>query len=498
MKYKEYDTIFITLSVILLVFGIFYGIWFFNLKNTSKNTNTSLETEITSEDIKDKDVLYKVKEIDINAESYNLLANKYIEKVNSDGRYSYINISSKTVIDNTNMLNVGNDKNLYDVVYDDNTLTISYVNKGELVNIYSIHKEANFFSKVYCYSKDNYYLIGFVLTDENTDYLYYINDKKVKEIELKDYYFLGDYFYDDNNFIVTHDPKNIVISSSGHSSNDNPKVFNIEEEKIILDSKYEDIISIGNSMFIVNKNNKATIVNSDDRSITIPYDFIDKVGDYYLVCRDDKIAVLDKNKKAISDFVIPYNGNEHDYHNFYITNYDAFMYKNTLVVIPYDTSKESSELYFLNSENKLSKVVDNNFYFKDFIYSYDSISNSFNIYDDSFNLLFIIKINDYFMGMPYYELEIERLGDTIALSKDDKKYYFDYKTGDEVEELKEYEIKFTNSIKLVFKDNKFTVHINDEIYDGYEYSGDRKDVFKKIGDNYYIFGDNKYMVITKG
>lgn len=509
MKRREINTIFASISALLLVFGLIYGLFFFNLgKNKNKNSDME-ESEITVEDKKDKNVNYKVKEIEIDNGVYSLVGNKYIEKMNVDNTYTYMNLNnSKVIVKSNSKMDIGYDGMLYDVTYDDNTLTISFAKNGLMIPAYSVLKTSNFFSKVY-YVKDNYfYLLGVVLESDEVDYLYYINgDTTVKEIKLEGNYFLGDNFFDEIGCIVTSDTRYIVVSSSGHNSSTNPKVYDLIDEKIILDKKYDDIISIGDSMFIASNDNKSTIINNGGNSLTIPCDFIDRIDDYYLMTRDKKMAILDKNKKVITDFEIPYYGGDQSYHTLFNSSYTGLTYNGKLVVIPYDAaSGKSNVVYYLNKDNKLSKLNDENVYFTNFIYSYSESNNSLNVYTDEYELAYIINISDYFPGFNLYELTFNRYGDTLVLSKNDTKYYFDYKTGEKIDEVKDYVIKYTDSISIKVHSllssgenrNVFSVIINDKEYAEYNHADfDFTGVFKKIGEKYYILGDNKYLIISK-
>ena len=258
MKKREINTIFASISELLLVFGLLYGLLFFNIGKNKKDKSDMEESEITVEDKKDKDVKYKVKEIEVDSPVYSLIGNKYIEKINVDNTYTYMNLSnSKLIVKSNSKMEIGYDGMLYDVTYDDNTLTISFAKNGVMIPAYSVLKTSNFFSKVY-YVKDNYfYLMGVVLESDGVDYFYYINgDTTVKEIKLEGNYFLGDNFFDEIGCITTSDVRYIVLSSTGHNSSNNPKVYDLIDEKIILDKKYDDIISIGDGMFVASNDNK--------------------------------------------------------------------------------------------------------------------------------------------------------------------------------------------------------------------------------------------------
>jgi hypothetical protein len=507
MKRKELNTVFVTISVLLLVFGLLYGLFWFNRgKNNNKNSNSN---EITNDDKKDKDVKYEVTEVNIDTPVYEVLGNKYLEKANSDGTFTYSDLNNKDYIKNVDRLKLGIDNKLYEVKYDDNTLTISFLNKNTLIPSYSVLKESNFMSNVYYLEDDTLYLLGVVLEDDDVDYLYYINsDNTIKEIKLEKYHFLGDIYYDETDFIVTSDKRYIVVSSSGHNDSTNTKVYDLVDEKFLFDKKYDDIVSIGDSMFIVSNDNKSTIINAAGKSLTIPCDFIDRIGDYYLMIRDKKMAVLDNNKKAISDFEIPYYGNGQSYHTLFNNNYIGHVYNGKLIVETVDlVGKEQGSIYYINKDNKLKKINDTGLYIGGFLHTYSSSNNTLNVYSDSFELLHIINLNDYFEGIPYYELSVIKNGTTLIISKNDTNYFLDFETGEKVDSVRDYQITFTDSIKIKVHNllsegenkNVFTLFVKDKEYKDYNYSNPNfNGVFRKINDKYYIFGENKYAVISKG
>ena len=494
MKNKDFNTVFITLSVILLLFGVFYGIWFFN-RGKKESTIEVAELEDTY------GLKYKIDEINIEYPS-KVIGNKYLEYLKSDNVYKYSNLNNETIIDNIEKLELGYDKELYYLESGDNYLNISTIKDGTLTSIYSVNKTIEFFGKVYYSNNDNLLLMGVVITSEGKDYYYMIKDNSIKEYKFDDYYFIGDNYYNELDYFVTHDKRYIVLSSSGHNSIDNPVVYDLDKEEVLFDNRYDDIITIGNSQFIVSNNNKTIIINNKGNSLTIPYEFIDKVGDYYLVSRDKNIAILDENKRVITDFEIPYYGNNYEYHTLYNKTYNTYKYKNMLIIEPYKVGEFSTEIYYL-LDKKLYKVNDSNFYIEDFIYSYNEESSLLNIYNDSFKQLYSININDYFDGIPYYELEFKKYGNTLALSKDNIHYYFDYVTGEIKDTIEDYEQSINSNITIKIhydldKGNIFTININGVDYTDYKCdSKDINELYKKVKNKYLIFSDNKYMIISK-
>ncbi len=499
MKNKDFNTVFITLSIILFLFGVFYGIWFFN-RDKKKNNIEPNEVEIGElEDV--YGLQYIIEEKIINY-PYNLIGNKYLEQLNEDKYYKYTNLNNETIINDTDKLELAYDKNLYYIESDSNHFNINAIKNGMLTSIYSDNRDIDFFSKIYYSYNNNLMLMGVVVTSGDIECLYLISEDGIKEYKFEGYYVIGDNYFDELDYIITHDKRFIVLSSSGHNSIDNPRVYDLEKEEVLFNNRYDDIITIGNSQFIASNNNKSTIINIKGNNLTIPYELIDKVGDYYLVSRDGNIAILDDNKRVITDFEIPYYGGNYDYHTLRNKAYNKYNYKNMLVIEPYEIGKSSTAIYYL-FEDKLHKVIDSNFYIKDFIYSYNEETSLLNVYSDSFKQLYSININDYFDGIPYYELEFNKYGNTLVLSRDEVHYYFDYLSGEKIDNIADHEININNNISIkvhydLDNSNMFTININGVEYTNYKCDGrDISDVFKKIKEKYYIFGDNKYMIVSK-
>jgi hypothetical protein len=103
---------------------------------------------------------------------------------------------------------------------------------------------------------------------------------------------------------------------------------------------------------------------------------------------------------------------------------------------------------------------------------------------------------------PISELSFVKFGDTLILSNQSESKYFNFADGEEIKSIKDYEISYTDSIKLQVKNTGGnmigTLVVGDKEFTDLKYSDYHMDnLFRKISNNYYLFADNKILKISK-
>ncbi len=490
----------LTISVIVLVFGLLYGFIYFN-KDKFFAQAPSDSNKITEKDKQDKDVEYEVKTLLSDIGRYEVIDNKYLKVDDVNRGLSFYTVDGEEVLkDYDGEIFVGLDKELYKLEYRNSNIVIEVVKNGKLFTVKEINISTdNWYKVIYTNDSGTHFLVGVVFEEDSKDYLYKLDSSKTIEYVLPQKHFIGDLIDESTNTIYMYDPNYIIVTSGSRDETIDKGVYSFEEKKITIDCVYENIESINNGNFIVNIGDKASIVDGNLKSLTIPYDFIMKRNGYYLVARDGKFAIFDKNFKVLTDFEIPFYGFEYIYSG--TNNIRTAVYKDKFLVMPYEFGKDENEIYVLNNK-KLSKINLSKLYVDNFIYSFDDVTRNYNIFSDDFELLYSINVDKYFNMFPISELSFVKFGDTLILSNQSESKYFNFADGEEIKSIKDYEISYTDSIKLQVKNTGGnmigTLVVGDKEFTDLKYSDYHMDnLFRKISNNYYLFADNKILKISK-
>ena len=105
--------------------------------------------------------------------------------------------------------------------------------------------------------------------------------------------------------------------------------------------------------------------------------------------------------------------------------------------------------------------------------------------------------------IPSFRL-LERYGETLVLSNQEKSYFFNYEDGEEVSSIKDYEIQFTESIRALVhnnmdigeKNSTITFYVGDKEYKFVQYVSSIEDKFRKINNKYYFLADDKVLQLS--
>ena len=511
---KGINRIAIIISGIVLTFSLIYGLWYFNRDKIveKKEDNSNV---ITENDKKDKDVKYDVKEIKLQGEFFSLLNNKYFISTQSNGdlaqSFSYYDLDGNVLGEHLNdMLHPGLDDKLYSLSYDETKkeLTINTLINNNVYPLTVIKLDTSDYHPVY-YVDDNgfSYFLGIETVMDGVDTFYKIVESATEIIKAKGYHFIGDsVILESQAIIYTHDPNNIVVEEDSKEINKKVGVFNFKDNKVIIDFDYDNIITIGNNNFIVNVKDKTTIVNSKLKALTLPYDFIQKAGSYYIVGRDTKLAVFDEDYKVLTDFEIPYYGGDYEFHPCCGNNNGIYTLETDkgIFIITTNYEKNSEDVYFLTKKNELRTHKIDNLNVMDVYFSFDETTRNYIIFSDEFELMYSINLDKYFKDYPYYELRLERYGDTLILRSQKEAHFFNYEDGEEINGVKDYELQFTESMKAVAHSNldigddntTVTFSVGDKEYKFVYGFFTPNNVFKKIDNKYYFFADSKILQIT--
>ena len=489
---NELDRISLIMSLIVLSFSILYGIFYFNKDMFSVTTN---DYSLSETDKKDKGISYLINSMDA-PNNYELVDHRYISSLYNMGELSYYDLNlNKLYSTSSNDIEVGVNHKLYVLNNENNSIEVSYLDNNELKKIDKINNVGSYNKVYYVNSNNNYYLLGFVINSDK-EYFYLLDDDKLSVIESNDFSFCGDLV--DNNIIHTYDTNHIVITSD---NNTNYGVYDLENKKINIGINYEYIKSVGKNSYIINNDNSYSVYDGNMKRLSITYDYIDKVFNYYITFRDKKVTILDKDLKAITSLDYKINDELKDENNNirYSDIFSYYKYKNDLILVD-----SNNKVFLINKEGKVySKDIDRFsitnclYYIKD---------NSIYLLDEELNELYSIDLSYYYNMNSVVSLKVTLYGNTLVVDDYNTKNYFSYSDGNKLDDIEDYDINFTESIKIRLhkvrdNDNEYNevvLTVGEEEVKGLILSDvDESKLFKKINNNYYLFTDNKIIEISK-
>ncbi len=195
---------------------------------------------------------------------------------------------------------------IYEKKYSTNDIDVKKLIDGKFIPIirqtYTSDTEAANSGKLV---DENNKLIGAYDNNETSGHLYLYENDTWKGITLKDLGIFGfenaaceDKHVYDNQYIITYDK----TKTSENSYYSYLGIYDIKNDKELVKPVYELLVSIGDKKFIAQKDGKTGIIDVNGKVLLdFQYDFIEKVGSYYIVNKNNGIVVLDSNYKEISD-----------------------------------------------------------------------------------------------------------------------------------------------------------------------------------------------------
>ena len=339
-----------------------------------------------------------------------------------------------------------------------------------------VYEEENSEEDILYYDDFDYYLLGFEAintANDNDDSIYYpLNGE---EVELKGIGFKGDEVrLSIDQYVVTNNKDYITYYKvDKNRKNDLQGIYSLKDKKVLINATYDGIHSSMKNTYVVEKNNKAGIIDINEKKLVdFEYDFIDDNGDYYVVSKNGKMAIMDKNYKVISDYFIKYPGGDYIYelccsnrNSFALEKFgDKYLY---FVDNDYlnetqsdDEEKESkNEVYIVNSDYTMKKTSARDYYIGDdgkTIFLRSEKDNKVYVYDNKLNLKFEIDLNKY--NVKENDVYFTIFGNTIY--DIDNELYFDLKTGKELEDKKV--VAEFNNVRIEFEKEQVDIIIDNK------------------------------------
>lgn len=510
----------LALIILAIVFGSWY--WYTHIYN---NDRVSIKEE---KEVKEyKTVKYTVGE----GKKIDILNGKYLIEHTDNVLYKIMDLQTNVLYEgklDCESVIEGVDSNIYVIKNEyaelENRILVYKLEDKELKEVEDLSKKGVYYTELkyqYDRNKKDYKTIGFVGTrisyDENMNEMFktYIYTLGGEEYELDDYFLVGDEARSNaEDSIVTYDENNIIIGII-ENNKQVMGLYNVDNKKIVIKPQYDGLYTDKDDNYIALKGEKAGIINNKLKKIlNFEYDFIDRNDGYYVVAKNGKMAIMNDNYKLVTKYVFDYQRTNLDIgytYNLLSRSFNTFssvkmMDKYILSInsaeIKYGLDYNKHETYVINSDGTYDTFKANMFVAMEesnLIYSYDTASNKFTLYDKDFKEKYTIDVNAYdYEDIPALKLINEN---TLVLILDSN-VYFDYETGEEIEGIKEYSavvngvtINYNSSKKQVsyMIENKKVADVNVEGFDNL------KTYFTKIDDNSFYFATPKeFVYINKG
>ncbi len=485
-KYKL-DRITLIMSLLVFSFSALYGFFYFNRDMFSAATN---DYSLSESDKKDKDIKYEINELDAPY-NYELVDHRYLSSLSNMGELSYYDIDTKKLFETYDgEVEIGVNHKIYLLKDNYTSITVSYLD-DDGVKIIDVISNIKKYNKVYYVNNNSYYLVGFILNNEKEEF-YLIEDDKISVIESDDYSFFGDSV--DNNIIFINDKDHIIVTKDNNSKFG---VLDLTSKKINISINNDYIKSIGKNNYIIYNDNKASVYDGSMKRLSITYDYIDKIFNNYIAIRDKKITILDKDLKVISnlDYVIgdDVTSEKTSYDNLF----SYYKFKDNLILVDKDNN-----VILIDKDGKVYIKEIENFSITNILYNLKD--GVLHILGEGLTELYNINLKDYYEN-ELISVKAELVGSTIVVDDFNTKHYFKPYTCEELDDIEDYYINFTESIKVkvsrVKEDNeynKLTLTVKEEsINDLVINNIEEEKIFKKINNNYYLFTDNKIIKISK-
>lgn len=516
---KKGKKIIIIIAIILLLTALGTG-GFLMWKELSKKEEP--KKVVKKEKIKTTDKL-KLIEYTGEGEEY-IVRGDYILNVQDNELYAILSYEGQEIIKLDTPLTyseiyLSNDNGLYieDLMSSDdnseNALDLYYFN-GEKIEDYYKSTEDNVVIKpiVQYYYKDNkidneqYTLLGYNLLDNENKENNIYNVKNKKKAKYGSCLIKGSTPYDSSlNYQVSFDGKYITCQE-----NEKMGVLEISNGKEIIEPTYDSLYQDPQGTFIATKDKKSGIIDIKlKKKVDYTYDFIYPFQGGYLVNQNNKLAIMDANYQLVIDYSFDYQKSttkettfkpeitKDSENTFKISKHNQKYFLAINNINDSVTSQDEftkKEAYIIDENGEIKTIVETAIYTEDIIYSYNSPTQEITVYDDKLEELYKISLKDY--DIKNEDISISKYGQAIAVSVGGQKIFFDFKTGEELEEnIYSYEL---NNIKVTIDEDSEEITFYDDNQENKDLSGNIINglQYKELENGTFFINDKERLIVV--
>lgn len=474
-KFLDELKAFFILALIIVVFVLGGWYWYTHVYDGGKPRESVKEEKNVDE--------YKTaKYVVADGRELSVLNDKFLVEYDSKNIYKVMDMKTNVLFEGEEAYSYfteGIDGNFYAIsdadADNENILTIFKLSNKKLEKVKELMSSGVYFTSIVYRENENSehsYTLGFSgtrfsydedMNEQNTTFLYTLEGK---EYELSNYSLVGDEVrLDVADPVVTYDKNHIIVGSKSTYAEMVYGVYDLSADAIIIKPQYEGLYT-NKGNYIAIKDGKAGIVTDKLKKIVdFQYDFIAMFDDYYVVSKQNKMAIMDASYKLVTDFSFAYQKTSEDIPYSYkvccsgmntFTSYkvgEKYILVTNHLELEREIQYDKHETYVIDESGQYKTIVASQFVVSPetgLIYAYDNIKKIVTVYDSSLEELYQISLASYdFVGVPVLHL---LHGNTIEIQLDSS-IYFDYETGEEIENLKEYSA-LVNGITIKYDQSK--------------------------------------------
>ena len=501
--FDEFLAFLVIIIVICLVIGGAYY-WYNNYYEEKEDIKAEEHEVLNTE--------YKVVSYTSEKDNIVIVNDNYLVEYNKDKSkiYKVMDRSLNVLFDGeleASTLLPGVDGSLY--AYNDedaeseNLITLYKFKDDEFVIVKEISDVGYYYSSIV--NKDNngyYYLMGFY-GEENSDQsksTVYLLDGTSNEIE--NTLLVGDFNRGSTDTSVVSRNKDYVVVQDVKTKKYG--LYDINANQLVIDTSYNELRCTFNNNFVVNKEGLTGILNDKSKKVLdYQYDFIDIQDGYYVVGKNNKLGIMDKDYKMITGMDFDFQVTN-SIRNYSYTKSNTFMsYKvNDMILLVTNVndgimSFNNHKAYLISSNGEYETITETSIYYDDkhnFMYSYDINTDVYTIYDLDNDKI----IDSYEVSLDNYELkkvDIVKFNDSTILIND--KIYIDYKENKEVEIEDSYIDSYTfdiYSVKFDAENKKMSLYALDSLKSSFDCEVDDEYYVRNDGTFYFIIGNSYYSI----
>ncbi len=456
---KRVDKVFIWILVLFVICGIGYAS-FIMYKNGGIKFLSNNKKEV-EKNKKEEENATTIKEVKVDG---NLLYfdNYILEVENYDKLIALYDLDGKVIKEYSenftfdNNIYAGKNGELYSINYEygddytNNAILYDLTSKKDS-KVLELDGSASYFTALYydANGKNHNVLIGFVETifkdngDENYK-IHYLNGDVVD---------LGSYQIDsisprldtESPIKVLNDKYSVVINYN--KTNSKYGVVDLKTGDLVIDCNYNLLFQADDNTFVAKMDGKTGLIDlKTKKELPYEYDFIAPSNGFFVVGKDNKLAIVDDKYKFVTDFNFDYQTiNKGDSYSYRVccANFNTFhaikiddKYLLTINVNSalMDIDYNKDEAYIISSDGTYETIKEHDFgVSSDLVYFYDIDNKLISLYDGKLEHVSDISLKDYDIPNDSI-LDINKYEDVIVVKSGGMRLYFDYNTGEELDE----------------------------------------------------------------
>lgn len=399
----------------------------------------------------------------------------------------------------------------------ENTVTVYKLDDEELKEVFSISKLGVYYAPILYESKDGDRLIGFAGH-------YYTQDEYGDDVDTEYISLINGSNYEVENIDLFGNSIRLGVSDEIYTGSDRYVItykeaneeyiyglYDLKEGKEVIEPTYEIMKEIDGNRYVVQKNNKAAIIDVNRKILLdYKYDFIDVNDGFFVVGKGNKLAIMDDKYNLVTDFVFEAQSGskdtEFEYEYYYCCanapTFVAYKIGDKYVLVTNNRDYgyfeyDKHEAYFINSDGKYDTLVESEFSAENGLIYAKVDDNKFVIYNDNLTEKYELSFEKYDFNI--YDLYLIN-ENTIVASSDKNMVYVDYETGEIVDNELEFN-KEIDDMVINYMNNKLTIKV-DKIEKSFDVVGFDYLDFKEVKDGYYYISENEdkpiYIFVEKG